>query len=102
MTAHEIDEVLGFLVLAVHAQSELRVELSTTISCAADASPYGGGSAVAQKFKEKSLQVREPVVCAREMWREMLLGLLYDGPCGRQLLEGRFLCAKIWRKVQWT
>ena len=59
MTSNEIDEVLGFLVLAVHAQSELKVELSTTISCT-DASPYGGGSAVAQKFKEKSLQVREP------------------------------------------
>ncbi len=61
---NEVDEILCFMILAAHAQSELRVELSTTISCT-DASPYGGGSAVAQKFKEKSLQPREAVEDAR-------------------------------------
>ena len=73
MTSHEIDEVLSFLVMAGHAQSELRVELSTTISCT-DASPYGGGSAVAQKFKEHSLQAREPIVGANAC-----------GQCGKSL-----------------
>lgn len=49
----QLDEVLTFLVLGVHAQSELKAELSPEISCA-DASPSGGGAAVATQFKSRS------------------------------------------------
>lgn len=51
-----LDEIMSFWVLSVHAQSELRAELSPEVSCT-DASPSGGGSAVATKFKEKSLDL---------------------------------------------
>lgn len=88
MTAAEIDEVLSFMVLAGHAQSELRVELSTTISCT-DASPYGGGSAVAQRFKEKSLQVKEPMIganacgqCGKNLEREQGRPYVCPRKCG--------------------
>ena len=73
LSPSEIDEVMSFLILAGHAQSELRVELSPTISCT-DASPYGGGSAVAQKFKEKSLLPKDKVEDANAC-----------GQCGREL-----------------
>ena len=53
-----IDEVFCFMGLATQAQSELRAELSPVISCT-DASPTGGGSAIAVKFKNKSLVVPE-------------------------------------------
>ena len=55
-----IDEVVCFAVLVVHAQSELRAQVSKTISCT-DASPTGGGSAVAEKFKTKSLVLPEEI-----------------------------------------
>ena len=76
LPAAVVDEILSFMILAPHAQSELRAELSVEISCT-DASPYGGGSAVAQKFKEKSLVVPEP-----RAPREVC------GGCG-QVFEGR-------------
>ena len=55
-----VDEIFCFTGLAVHAQSELRAQVSPEISCT-DASPTGGGSAVAVKFKTKSLVVPEEV-----------------------------------------
>eukprot|EP00435_Cladocopium_sp_Y103_P044150 s460_g12.t1 len=55
-----VDEVVCFMVLATQAQSELKAKLSPVISCT-DASPSGGGSAIATKFKTKSLVVPEEV-----------------------------------------
>jgi len=55
-----VDEIVCFTGLAVHAQSELRAQVSPEISCM-DASPSGGGSAVAVKFKSKSLVVPDEV-----------------------------------------
>eukprot|EP00435_Cladocopium_sp_Y103_P053881 s1018_g17.t1 len=46
------------MVLATQAQSELRAKLSPIISCT-DASPSGGGLAIATNFKSKSLVVPE-------------------------------------------
>lgn len=51
-----IDEIICFAGLAVHSQSELRAQVSPVISCT-DASPTGGGSAIATHFKSKSLVV---------------------------------------------
>lgn len=53
-----MDEILCFVGLATQSQSELRADLSPVISCT-DASPSGGGSAIAVKFKNKSLVVPE-------------------------------------------
>ena len=58
LTRSAIDEVFGFMVLAIQAQSELKANISTTISCT-DASPYGGGTAVAERFKNRSLLMPE-------------------------------------------
>eukprot|EP00435_Cladocopium_sp_Y103_P024511 s1749_g6.t1 len=52
--AKELDEVLNFLVLSVTAEADLRAQVLTEVSCS-DASPTGGGSAVAQRFKSQSL-----------------------------------------------
>ena len=51
-------DIFCFIGLSVHAQSELRASISDTISCT-DASPSGGGSAIAHRFKSKSLVPEE-------------------------------------------
>ena len=56
LSADVIDEVVCFMGLAIHAQSELRAQISPIISCT-DASPSGGGSAIATGFKTKSLVI---------------------------------------------
>lgn len=53
-----VDEMFCFMGLSIHLQSELRGEVSDTISCT-DVSPSGGGSAIATRFKKKSLVVPE-------------------------------------------
>ena len=58
LTNDAVDEILTFMVLAVQGQSELRAEVSKEITCT-DASPTGGGTAVAGSFKTKSLLVPE-------------------------------------------
>ena len=60
LTPNVVDEVLVFMALAVQAQSELKAEISPVISCT-DASPSGGGSAVAVSFKNKSLVIPEEI-----------------------------------------
>lgn len=56
----EVDEVMSFLVLGVQGEAQLRAQVSKEVTCA-DASPTGGGSAVATQFQEKSLQIPSPV-----------------------------------------
>ena len=46
------DEVLTMMVLSVLGEADLRAQISDVISCT-DASPSGGGAAVAAKFKDK-------------------------------------------------
>ena len=71
-----VDEILCFMGLATQAQSELRSEVSPIISCT-DASPSGGGAAIATKFKNKSLVVpeelekKEQCGCCGTDFREM-------------------------------
>ena len=52
----EAEEILSFMILAVHAESNLRCQVSGTISCT-DASPTGGGCATASAFKDRGLEV---------------------------------------------
>lgn len=54
------DEVLSFLVLSVQAEANLRASVLPEISCS-DASPTGGGSAVAKRFKSQSLIIPKKV-----------------------------------------
>eukprot|EP00438_Fugacium_kawagutii_P016090 Skav230956 [mRNA] locus=scaffold3010:254098:259942:- [translate_table: standard] len=58
--AKEMDEVITFLVLAIQAESDLRAQVLREVSCS-DASPTGGGSAVASRFKSRSLVMPEAV-----------------------------------------
>ena len=83
--------------LAVHAQSELRAEISPVISCT-DASPSGGGSAIATQFKNKSLVVpeelpaREVCACCRTDFVDLdARRRLYACPrkCGERLCSAR-------------
>ena len=76
MTPSVMDEVVSFLVLAPQCQSDLRAQVSSTVSCT-DASPYGGGAAVAERFKTKSLEVPKKVSERPEC-----------GACGRVLRDG--------------
>lgn len=56
-----VDEVMCFMVAAVQAETHLRCPLSEVISCT-DASPTGGASAVATKFKSGVVKVPASVV----------------------------------------
>ena len=56
-----IDEILCVLGLSVLSQSNLRARLSPEISCT-DASPTGGATAVATRFKSHFLQVPDAQV----------------------------------------
>ena len=55
-----MDEVFSLMSLSICAELNLRAPISSEISCT-DASPTGGGSAIASKFKEKSLLMNAPV-----------------------------------------
>ena len=56
----EAEEVLGFMILSIHAEANLRCQISETVSCT-DASPTGGGCATAATFKEKTLELAPQV-----------------------------------------
>ena len=56
-----VDEVMCFMVAAVQAETHLRSPLSEVISCT-DASPTGGASAVATRFKSGVVKVPASVV----------------------------------------
>lgn len=56
-----VDEVICFMVAAVQSESHLRSPLSEVISCT-DASPTGGASAVATRFKSGVVKVPASVV----------------------------------------
>ena len=56
-----VDEVVCFMVAAVQAETHLRCPLSEVISCT-DASPTGGATAVATKFKSGIVKVPASVV----------------------------------------
>ena len=56
-----VDEVMCFMVSAVQAETHLRCPLSEVISCT-DASPTGGASALATKFKSGIVKVPASVV----------------------------------------
>eukprot|EP00434_Breviolum_minutum_P013419 symbB.v1.2.011826.t1/scaffold804.1/size161093/3 len=51
-----VDEVLCFVVSSIQAETELKCPLSEVISCT-DASPTGGASAIATKFKKGEVKV---------------------------------------------
>ena len=51
-----VDEVLCFVVSSIQAETELKCRLSEVISCT-DASPTGGASAIATKFKKGEVKV---------------------------------------------
>ena len=55
-----IDEVMIMCTLSVVAETCLRATISPVISCT-DASPTGGGSGVATQFKDRCLDVADPV-----------------------------------------
>ena len=55
----------SFTGLSTQSQRELGAELSRVISCT-DASPTGGGAAIATKFKKKSLVVPEEIPAREE------------------------------------
>ena len=90
-----VDEVISFLVLDTHAQSELRAKVSPVISCT-DASPTGGGGA--EKFKDKSLVLPEElepkpdcVVCCATFATMGQERQLYKCPreCGERMCSAR-------------
>eukprot|EP00438_Fugacium_kawagutii_P024835 Skav205737 [mRNA] locus=scaffold1496:189452:197472:+ [translate_table: standard] len=96
-TAHDIipgttefDEVLTFLILSVTAESDLRAQVLTEVSCS-DASPTGGGSAVATKFKAHSLTMPDElefsgkcIRCNRDLNTDGRDGDVITGPDGYQ------------------
>lgn len=51
-----VDEVLCFLISSIQAETELKIPLSEVISCT-DASPTGGATAIATRFKKGEVKV---------------------------------------------
>ena len=95
-----VDEILCFMGLAVHAQSEMRAEISPVISCT-DASPTGGGSAIATLFKNKSLVVpdelpaRDVCGCCGADFQDLdARRRLYACPrkCGERFCSAKCVC----------
>ena len=89
-----IDEVVTMMVLAVQGEADLRAQLSSMVTCT-DASPTGGGIAVATQFKNSGLVAAPPVeqleVCGT---CERSLGELHKShryPCPRKC--GKYFCS---------
>ena len=64
-TERVVDEILCFSIGAIQAEVALRQPLSNEISCT-DASPSGGGSAVASIFKDTMIKVPDAVISREE------------------------------------
>ena len=82
-----IDEVMTMAILAVQGEADLRAEISETVTCT-DASPTGGGIAVATRFKNSGL-VAAPAVDPPERcgWCERdLAGIVkaHRYPCSKK------------------
>eukprot|EP00438_Fugacium_kawagutii_P002433 Skav223209 [mRNA] locus=scaffold2072:206144:209877:+ [translate_table: standard] len=83
-TSDGIDEILVVMGTSVIAQSDLRARLSTEISCT-DASPTGGASAIATKFKSRTMTIpaaKDFDVCCCVCDEELVDGWTY--PCSRK------------------
>ena len=55
-TREAMDELMVMCFLAVQAETSLRASISTTVSCT-DASPTGGGSCIATRFKDTGFDI---------------------------------------------
>ena len=59
-TREGLDEILSVMLLSTMAQANLRAELSNEIS-ATDASPTGGATAIATRFKSRNIRIPDAV-----------------------------------------
>ena len=55
-TREAMDELMVMCFLAIQAETSLRASISTTVSCT-DASPTGGGSCIATRFKDTGFDI---------------------------------------------